>query len=122
MSPEKQRIAIAEACGWAFLRYAHDSKSGESWPVWEKNGNTASIKTGLLPDYLSDLNAMHEAEKTLNEGQRRQMGEELMHVLNEQNRHLPRWLGPTAFDYFHTTSFQRAEAFLRAIGKWEESA
>jgi len=43
MKPEQQRIAIARACG-------------------EDND---SILRGLIPDYLNDLNAMHEAEQTM---------------------------------------------------------
>lgn len=43
MTPEAQRIAIAEACGWQLL--------GGMWhhPIG-----------GFIPDYLNDLNAMHE--------------------------------------------------------------
>jgi hypothetical protein len=65
--------------------------------------------TGTERDYERDLNAMHEAEK----------------VLTEREKQLyATWF----MDYdtgdlcktIHATAAQRAEAFLRAIGKWEE--
>ena len=60
-------------------------------------------------DYCSDLNAMHEAERVL------------MHadLLFEYGMHISR---DHKYDYLLTaTSRQRAEAFLRTLGKWEEA-
>jgi hypothetical protein len=59
-------------------------------------------------NYHGDLNAMHEAEKTLTEDQR-----DLYYP-----RNLGSWENPTAPIY--STAAQRAEAFLRTIGKWED--
>ena len=110
MSPEKQRVAIAEACGW---------KRGES-ECWWKNGFWAMFNDDL-PDYLNDLNAMHEAEKVLN-GVRRAVFEfALLHEVLKR---------PEPFNYdrgdimavITATAAQRAEAFLRTVGKWEKSA
>ncbi len=67
--PEQQRIAIAEACGW-------ELKSNGLSPMWswQNESLTHRIKwvahkemasQGVLPDYLNDLNAMHEAERRL---------------------------------------------------------
>jgi hypothetical protein len=67
--PEAQRIAIAEACGW-------ELKSNGLSPMWswQNESLTHRIKwvahkemasQGVLPDYLNDLNAMHEAERRL---------------------------------------------------------
>ena len=61
MNPEAQRIAIAEKCGW---------KRGEPYrcgdPRYHVEVRWTEPKFGAileqLPDYLSDLNAMHEAE------------------------------------------------------------
>lgn len=79
-----------------------------------------------LPDYLTDLNAMHEAEKVLLNSQRRAYGEMLIGVhplhydptirvqddnLNDNYMKL--------FLIANMTAAQRAEAFLRTIGKWE---
>jgi hypothetical protein len=58
---------------------------------------------GALPDYLNDLNAMHEAEKTLT-------GNELTVYDNV----LFRLCGNVVRDMKFATAAQRAEAFLRA--------
>ena len=99
MTPEQQRIAIAEACGWKW----HSRYKG-SIKVWD-NGLDYVFWDSDLPDYLNDLNAMHEAEKVLNNEQWVAYGREL-------NR-----LG--VFPMVHATASQRAEAFLRTLGIWE---
>lgn len=60
---------------------------------------------GWEADYCSCLNAMHEAEKTLTVDQWHDYVE---HV------------GGTWEQAMHSTARQRAEAFLRTLGKWEE--
>jgi hypothetical protein len=62
MSPEKQRIAIAMACGWTDIRrqrlYAGDQ---DLWGTKLKSGEKHRNR---LPDYRNDLNdrnAMHDA-------------------------------------------------------------
>ena len=57
-------------------------------------------------NYCNDLNAMHEAEATLTEDQ-------LWRMAREIERNDEQW-------YFRATARQRAEAFLRTLGKWEE--
>jgi hypothetical protein len=64
-----------------------------------------------LPDYLNDLNAMHEAEKMLTESQSAQYERRLMGSRS--------FVGAAEFWIYHATAAQRAEAFLRTIGKWE---
>lgn len=64
-----------------------------------------SSDTKLMYDFCADLNAMHDAEKTLTEDQMWIMARKI--ELNED-----RW-------YFHATARERAEAFLRTLGKWE---
>lgn len=104
MTPEKQRIAIAEACGW---------KKAEppNTPVWWKNGEWVSIIYDL-PDYLSDLNAMHEAEKVLKVEQHFTFQVELARVINTITY-------PLNFALLHSTASQRAEAFLRTLNLWK---
>ena len=60
-----------------------------------------------LLDYPNSLDAMFEAEKTLTEAQRYEMGNYLMFQCN---------LG---FDWGFANAAQRAEAFLNAIGQWK---
>ena len=92
MTPAAQRIAIAVACGWTDTQII-DGKYGQS----------------DVPDYLDDLNACHEMEKVLTSEQ----VTSYVYSLESMNE---RWSTP-AF----ATASQRAEAFLRTIGKWEES-
>lgn len=61
------------------------------------------------PDYLNDLNAMHEAEKVLGEPK-----------CYEYVDYLPsHYQGRTNFALAHATAAQRAEAFLRTLNLWE---
>ena len=102
MTPERQRIAIAELCGWFF--------SDRHWHM--PNGAQATADGGpdLPPDYLNDLNAMHEAQLILTYAQKCEMSAwiEMMNCAG---------YGPQLF----ATAAQRAEAFLRTLNKWEES-
>jgi len=97
MKPEKQRIAIAEACGWK------PDKRGFGW--LSPHGYYAPE-----PDYLNDLNAMHEAEKTLNQNLAAEYARMLTSTAWQSEQ-------PT-FAPMTATAAQRAEAFLRTIGKW----
>lgn len=115
MTPEAQRIAIAEACGWE----RQDFRTYNGGTVWKKDRQLAALsvcrideelKITWLPDYLNDLNAMHEAEKVLSDNQ---MAEYIGHI-----RRITRY----SHDYWIVvaTATQRAEAFLRTLGKWED--
>ena len=102
MTPEQQRIAIAEACGWTEISMRC------MWglpPTAIDYGTEECLKH--FPDYLNDLNAMHEAEKMLDFNQLRDM---------EDNVSFRFAVLP-----FHSTASQRAEAFLRTLDKWEET-
>ena len=57
-------------------------------------------------DYCSDLNAMHEAEKVLSSTQQ----DEYWDRLTDEE-----------VDHLFATARQRAEAFLRTLGKWNQS-
>jgi len=109
MKSESQRIAIAEACGWT--RQSDDS-------IWfDDPTNSFQAHEQDVPDYLNDLNAMHEAEKAV------LLTGELVAAyeskLTAHHRHLYElgWVSMA----FHATAAERAEAFLKTIGKWEES-
>lgn len=98
MSPEAQRIAIAEACGW--------SKDG--WPPgrWYPAGKRTMHFPVLIEQ---DLNAMHEAEKVLTPDQRGQYITCLALACGN--------IGEILF----ATATQRAEAFLRTLNLWDDS-
>jgi hypothetical protein len=108
MNKEQQRIAIAEACGWTAEQDSNgywravDPKHGNAVELWLSERSVWSVG---IPDYLNDLNAMHEAEKVLTTNQ----FDEYCYRLDTVGgmRHCA-----------HATAAQRAEAFLRAINKW----
>jgi hypothetical protein len=62
------------------------------------------------PDWCNDLNAMHEAEKVLTDTNMFVMAHHIERLVSAKGQH-----------YFHATARQRAEAFLRTLGKWEEA-
>lgn len=92
--------AIAEACGW--------KPTTDGGICWDCNGDPIVTP----PDYCNDLNAMHEAEKTL--GDRLDLYREFLRLIATEDP-TNRYNEP-AF----TRARQRAEAYLRTIGKWEE--
>ena len=109
MNPEQQRIAIAEACGWRIKR-----RDITGFNVWEPDAKLpAQLCNNLenkIPNYLNDLNAMHEAENVLTNEQWWLFVEFLTEIRG----------GGVAL-CISATAAQRAEAFLRTIGKWVES-
>jgi hypothetical protein len=120
MNQAKQRIAIAEACGWKM----HDhpdclaKKEGwvsRGWETWVMNPSGLLVFKHDIPNYLNDLNAMHQAEMVLSRGEHyNQTGGFGLYVQNLDfvrcgRKHL-----------IEATASERAEAFLRTIGKWED--
>jgi hypothetical protein len=113
MNPEQQRIAIAEACGWRLFSQFKN--------LWAPPRSVVEYDCDArpLPNYLNDLNAMHEAEKVLTKVNWGGYAAELYRITDAHNHGISpnhHWLA-VAF----STATQRAEAFLRTIGKWEES-
>jgi hypothetical protein len=103
MTPEQQRIVIAEACGWEnvaprIVKNVKHQGDDITVGIWSDNG--------WIPDYLNDLNAMHEAEKVLVSLQWVSYLKRLQTLCDESVT----WP-------IHATAAQRAEAFLRTIGK-----
>lgn len=113
MSPEAQRIAIAEACGWT------DPRTGPYGRLYMFKANSGIGEQP--PDYPTDLNAMHEAENVLTAYQRQKHGQQLQEILNEAVvgfvEDYARQLAGLS-RVASATAAQRAEAFLRTIGKW----
>lgn len=116
MSPEAQRIAIAEACGWMEIRQCTCKRTPRG--NYKQDG---IVRSEHLPDYLNDLNAMHEAEKVLNPPASGCLTDASTHSKEwlEYSNQLA-WVCPMG-TWIRATAAQRAEAFLRTLGKWEES-
>lgn len=63
MDKRKQRIAILEFCGWK-RSPAHDFNTFyETVEIWAKGNRLSRFEN--TPDYLNDLNAMHNAVGSL---------------------------------------------------------
>ena len=101
MNEEQQNKTIAKYCGWRQSR----SSMWEGW--WhEKNKRTYQR---FCPDFCKDLNAMHEAEKTL-----QHYGvfvDKLAEIMGQPRQGIM---------LVSATAAQRAEAFLKTLKLWEE--
>ena len=117
MTPEAQRIAIAETCGWTQIVNASTIRVDGLWKGYPPRGQIVGEKAEV-PDYLKDLNAMHEAEATLGD-KSFDYNEQLANVVFKDPRTSDFCSRPG--DYvWHAAADQRAEAFLKTIGKWVE--
>lgn len=102
VTDEQINIAIAEACGWTLKKGIR---------AWNRPNNNGWDCLEQLPDYTSDLNAMHEAmllhprKELLRDFLYLEVLEDPTNTTNE-----PAW----------ATAKQWATAYLRSIGKWIE--
>lgn len=100
MSPEAQRIAIAEACGFKLM-------APRNHPALFSLPN--NWMPGLPPDYLNDLNACHEMEGFL--PSYAITGGKYQGILATLTNN------PTS-----ATAAQRCEAFLKTLKLWNSYA
>ncbi len=106
MNPIEQREAIAKACGW--------TEQSLGW--WRHEDH--KLDAVILPDYLNDLNAMHEAEKILTPKQWNTYTVNLARTIAECHDANIKVSVPTNV-LLSATAAQRAEAFLRTLGLWK---
>ncbi len=127
MTPKEQYIAIAEACGWINQGVAKKVPGLEGrWRHPQIRNHF--VTTDLLPDYLNDLNAMHEAWNECIRG-RASLEDAFTHYLavacgfDEDQGSItdPNLSVADIAVVSNATAAQRAEAFLRATGRWEDS-
>lgn len=116
MTTEEKRIKIAEHCGWTFHPPSYnvppftDSFKAEALLCWVRPGSMAH-QTELPPDYFNDLNAMHDAEKSLTLSQIKTYGQILSEFTDESDQ-------VTWTRQWHAAAPQRAEAFGLTLGLW----
>jgi hypothetical protein len=108
MTDEQINAAIAKACGWI------DIIEHPEFGLMGVNLKTHGYRTGI-EDYCNDLNAMHEAEKVLKGYE--QIATYVWHLENRSGD----WSTDEHMMATHATARQRAEAFLRTLGKWVEA-
>lgn len=95
MTDQQINQAIADACGTVGKdQYGPLYQTPDGWVV-------------DCPNYCSDLNAMHDAEKP---------------IYNHNNMWTAYYyaIGAGPFS-LHATARKKAEAFLKALGKWEDA-
>jgi hypothetical protein len=121
MTPEQKRIAIAEACGWRGIseQFLVGYAPWRTEPYSDRVNACSiadldSIPLDPLPDYLNDLNAMHEAEsKALRDGYSYWKFIELLDGLVKHGEHVD-----YVADRASATAAQRAEAFGKTLNLW----
>ena len=111
MTEKEINIVIAEACGWIWHGDASWTKDPNNF-YWKKDLNYRT-----LPDYLNDLNAMHDAERLLDDDQWLEYMLNLQDVL-QRDPYRGKWI--VCQDNMHSTAAQRAKAFVITIGKYKD--
>ena len=120
MTPEQQRIAIAEFCGWKWdgrftvldpngKRLC--SRDGEEGLTWKQ-----ACLQKKIPDYLNDLNAMHEAWLKLPPSEKERFESELYSIVIGQGEYSR---NDDAGWITNATAAQRAEAFIKTLNLWK---
>lgn len=112
MTDDQMRIAIAEACPQVF----HRPTGHAGWNYF--NSYVKRVLPCIDGDPLSDLNAMHYAEKTLTDDEYEQYFETLPKVLGLD----PFFKVESERAMLSSSARQRAEAFLRVKGLWKEQS
>ena len=111
LTPEQKRIASAEACGYQIeIAYHLPFRA-----MIRKRDDEAYI---MLPDYLNDLNAMHEAMRVLTDDIREVFSSHLRRIW-AFNYNARCGSFPSHDDSRNATAAQRADAFLLATGRAE---
>jgi hypothetical protein len=112
MTKAQQRISIAKARGWKWLDHPDTLDRTKTFQLQNKWVLSPDDKLELphnAPDYLNDLNAMHEAVASLTPSQRSNFCVTLNRITGQSSKIL-------GWQYLiHTTAEQRAEAFLEAL-------
>jgi len=111
MTEQEINMAIAEACGWTCQNGWWDH------PTLPSNGGAMPEP----PDYTNDLNAMHEAWLILSNYDKREFHINLGLLIEKYTKE---WGDLLLLDQrsliANATAAQRAEAFLRTVGKWKD--
>jgi len=103
LTETNKRIAIA--CGWTVIKESCSDRIGRFLAGYSPTDKENWVQ---IPNYHGDLNAMHEAEGTLK-------GESWCAYVRLLGEYTQEFKG-----LCYSTAAQRAEAFLRTIGQWEE--
>ena len=126
MTEHSQQIVLAEARGWRFSNDCWFSpKAVAKGKALATNPDVwwAFTEESKLPDYLHDLNAIHEEEKTLNCEQYEIFADFLHNIVNgyaPSDYVQPSDMGSNT-QILSATAAQRTEAVLRALERWDDT-
>jgi len=117
MTPQAQRIAIVEAVGWKF-------KDELWWSPAVPNAVYQSfpqLESGL-PNYLESLDAIMPAVREMPDGEFELCLLELWKITTNNESPIEQASYPTRLRraYSLAAAAQWCEAYLRAIGKWDD--
>jgi len=114
MDESKQRIAIAELCGWTKISLDRRVMYCRFELIGCIPGDSQRL---IVPDFLHDLNACREFEEwTRNMGFLRDYGQQLAFVAGVCEPYTEGDLTDVAM----LSAKMKCKAFLRMVGKWEE--
>lgn len=113
MTPAEMNVAIAEAVGWKW-RITYNGVDGSSR---ERLLPPSGDLHAEIPDFAGSLDCMHEAYKSLLFTKRMHYRSHLREIIGREAK-LPKG-EQVAWEFcIDATAPQRAEAFLRTLGKF----
>jgi hypothetical protein len=114
LTQEEKRIKLANYAGWHERPEPHGSQNATAW--WHNKDRYPSYLMPV-PDYVSDLNAVHELEKSLSDGQYDIFEQELARVAGFICH--DEWPAPSVLrKVISATAAQRAEALGLTLKLW----
>lgn len=130
MTPFAQRIAIAKVCG--FTAPFHPGKPPLDGKALLASPPFAVDELRLVPDYLNDLNAIHDVEKRLDDSQYALFEIGLQDLVADSMPDAPLSIDGVPLypiviackgyiRYSSATAAQRGEAFLRTLNLWDDT-
>lgn len=114
---------IAEACGAKWYRLTSQdalgnperSLSPKSHGLIEADGTEVVCQIHRLPNYTTDLNAMHRVEESMTDDHAQRYSEELILITGAEIRADGAFYGVRFWNIYHATAAQRAEAFALTV-------
>lgn len=122
MTNEQINAAIAGACGWTEIQDSGVWHNHKLWGYPPLKPGQGGNSFHYLHDYCNDLNAMHEAEKTLNTADLQEYANMLYLIARKTQGQDGEGLPDSNRRRIWVSARQRAKAFLLTLGKWEKGA
>jgi len=120
MTATEQRVAIAKWIGWSCIEdcgkplMMHEGFAMCGYPP----ENPIVGKKVSLPDFLNDLNAVHEAEKMLQD-----KCKYWPDYIDELSKLFLPTIGTSVLSQMcHASAAQRCEAILKVVGLWKDKS